>query len=64
MADGFVSEAQRKKWGQLLSEGRVTQAQYDARAENSPDVLPPRAAPRRRTVGASRAAETAKVPRY
>lgn len=61
MADGFVSEAQRRKWTQLVSEGRVTQAQFDQRDEASPESLPDRATPRRRTVGPSRSADAAKI---
>ena len=58
---GFKSEAQRKKWKQLVNEGRVSQAQYDAREEDSPDKLPSRATPRKRTVGPSRAPDAAKI---
>lgn len=61
MAQGFKSEAQRKKWGQLVNEGRVSQAQFDAREEQSPKNLPERTTPRTRTVGPSRSAEAAKI---
>ena len=36
MANGFKSEAQRAKWDQLLSDGRVTLRQYALRALESP----------------------------
>jgi hypothetical protein len=36
MANGFNSEAQRAKWDQLLSEGKVTLRQYALRALDSP----------------------------
>jgi len=55
----FKSIAQKQKWGQLLSEGKVTQAQYDTRENETTGPLPERAAPRRRTVGASRSADAA-----
>jgi hypothetical protein len=62
MSRPFVSEAQREKWQQLLDEGRVTQAQYDERDTLTGDTaLPPRAAPRVRTVGPSRSADAAKL---
>lgn len=57
---GFVSEAQRRKWIQLLNEGRVTQAQFDARENASDESLPERATPRHRTVGPSRAPDAQK----
>jgi hypothetical protein len=58
---GFKSEAQRKKWKQLVNEGRVSQDQYDAREEESPASLPERASPRKRTVGPSRAPDASKI---
>lgn len=61
MADGFRSEAQRDKWKQLVSEGKVTQAQFDQREADSPEALPPRATPRKRTVGPSRSFDAAKI---
>lgn len=58
----FKSDAQRAKWQQLLSEGKVTQDAYDTREQETGDTpLPPRATPRRRTVGASRSAAEAKI---
>jgi hypothetical protein len=57
---GFVSKAQEKKWEQLLSEGRVSQEQFDARSADTPKTIPERAAPRHRTVGPSRSADAAK----
>jgi hypothetical protein len=60
-AQGFASQAQRDKWKQLVSEGHVTQEQYDAKEALSPPNLPQRAAPRRRTVGPSRSADAAKI---
>ena len=58
----FKSEAQREKWKQLLNDGRVTQESFDARAAATGDTpLPPRAMPRRRTVGPSRGAEASKI---
>jgi hypothetical protein len=52
----FRSEAQRKKWDELLQAGKVSQESYDARVKASEGLtLPPRAAPRVRTVGPSRA---------
>jgi hypothetical protein len=58
---GFVSEAQRIKWKQLVHEGKVTQAQYDARNEETDTQIPVRAKPRVRTVGPSRSADAAKL---
>lgn len=58
---GFKSIAQQRKWGQLLSEGRVTRAQYDSRLAETRGSLPERAAPRRRTVGPSRGVGAAKL---
>jgi hypothetical protein len=58
---GFVSQAQRKKWQQLVNDGRVTQEQYDVREKASPRSLPVRATPRTRTVGPSRSADAAKL---
>lgn len=53
---GFKSNAQRAKWQQLVNEGKVTQAQYDVRDQETGDVnLPERTVARKRTVGASRA---------
>jgi hypothetical protein len=57
---GFVSKAQRKKWEQLVNEGRVTQEQFDARDVDTSPQVPDRAPPRPRTVGPSRAADAAK----
>lgn len=55
-ATPFQSLAQGRKWQQLLDEGRVTQEQFDRRAQASQGLaLPERATPRQRTVGASRA---------
>jgi hypothetical protein len=57
MADSkpFASQAQRDKWKQLVQEGKVSQAQYDARqAATDEGTLPVRAAARTRTVGPSR----------
>lgn len=59
MADGFVSQAQKDKWTQLLGEGKVTQAQFDARDQASPKNLPVRGTPRKHTVGASRSFDAA-----
>lgn len=60
MSKAFQSEAQRRKWEQLVNEGRVSQAQFDERAKETGDTqLPERAAPRKRTVGASRAPDAA-----
>jgi hypothetical protein len=61
MTRPFVSEAQRTKWKQLVDEGRVSQAQYDDRESRSQPALPPRASPRQRTVGPSRAPDAAKL---
>lgn len=61
MGEGFRSKAQRTKWEQLVRDGRVTQAQFDRRDEESDDSLPDRATPRRRTVGPSRSADAAKI---
>lgn len=62
MASPFISKAQRDKWQQLVEEGHITQAQYDARQKATGDIsLPPRAKPRHRTVGASRAPAEAKI---
>lgn len=61
MSQPFKSEAQRKKWEQLVNEGRVTQEQFDSRASLSPPNLPERAAPRKRTVGPSRSADAYKI---
>lgn len=58
---GFVSQAQRRKWEQLLHEGRVTQEQFDARAAETEDDIPERAKARNRTVGPSRSADAYKV---
>lgn len=55
MASGFLSEAQRTKWRQLVSDGKVTQRQFYLRESASAKNLPSRATPRHRTVGASRA---------
>lgn len=58
---GWKSHAQRRKWEQLLNEGRVTQEQFDQRDDETGDAeLPERAAPRKRTVGPSRSAAEAK----
>lgn len=61
MADGFVSHAQRNHWKTLVTAGKVTQAQYDAREDATPDDVPDRAAPRTRTVGPSRSFDAAKI---
>jgi hypothetical protein len=58
---GFKSIAQQRKWGQLLSEGRVTRDQFDRRVADTSGPLPERAVPRRRTVGASRGVAAAKL---
>ena len=58
---GFVSQAQRIKWQQLVHEGKVTQAQFDARNEETAKQIPVRAKPRVRTVGPSRSADAAKL---
>lgn len=58
---GFVSEAQRRHWQQLVAEGKVTQAQFDARAAETRGPLPERASPRHRTVGPSRSTDAAKI---
>lgn len=61
-APPFRSLAQRRKWEQFVGEGRITQAQFDARAKATGTApLPERAAPRIRTVGASRAPAEAKL---
>lgn len=58
----FRSEAQRRMWQQLVSEGKLTQEQFTAReAETGGVALPERAKPRRRTVGPSRAPDAAKI---
>lgn len=58
---GFKSQAQREKWRQLVDDGKITQEQFDRRAEETDDdALPERATPRRRTVGPSRSADAAK----
>lgn len=61
MADGFKSHAQRDHWKTLVTAGKVTQAQYDARDQATPADVPTRAAPRTRTVGPSRAPDAAKI---
>lgn len=58
---GFVSQAQRRKWEQLVNEGRVTQEQFDARELETDETIPERAKPRKRTVGPSRSADAAKI---
>ena len=59
---GFRSEAQRRKWSQLVSEGTVTQDQFAVRElETAGVALPERTKPRRRTVGPSRAPDAAKI---
>lgn len=59
---GFKSQAQMRKWEQLVSEGKVTQAQFDARAKEAEGVsLPERTSPRHRTVGPSRAPDAQKL---
>lgn len=59
---GFKSQAQREKWKQLVDDGKISQEQFDRRAEETDDdTLPERAAPRRRTVGPSRSADAAKL---
>jgi hypothetical protein len=58
---GFRSQAQRKKWGELVSEGKVTQEQYNAREMDTPPDVPERTTPRVRTVGASRSTDAAQV---
>lgn len=57
----FLSAAQRLKWIQLVAEGKVTQAQFDAKdsATDKKASLPERTASRKRTVGASRSAAEA-----
>lgn len=58
----WKSDAQRTKWRQLVNEGRVTQAQFDVREQETGDQsLPERTTPRTRTVGASRSAAEAKL---
>jgi hypothetical protein len=59
----FRSQAQLAKWKDLVTEGRVSQAQFDARLAETdqPDALPERAAPRPRTVGPSRAFQEQKL---
>ncbi len=58
----FRSEMQREKWKELVSEGRVTQEQFDARdAETDVENLPLRAPARQRTVGPSRAPQMQKL---
>lgn len=37
---GFASEAQRQKWQQLVRSGKVSQAQFDQREQDSPSNLP------------------------
>lgn len=57
----WKSQAQRKKWEQLVNEGRVTQEQFDTRERETGNLsLPERATPRKRTVGQSRSAAEAK----
>lgn len=58
---GFKSEAQRQKWKELLSEGRVSQEQFDQRELDTEPDIPERARPRNRTVGPSRSTDAAKV---
>ena len=36
----FVSQAQRRKWNELLLEGVITQEQYDEMDKDTPDELP------------------------
>ncbi len=61
MSRPFSSNAQRAKWKTFVEEGRVTQDQFDERERlTAGRPLPDRAAPRVRTVGASRAVEAAK----
>jgi hypothetical protein len=58
----FRSKAQRRKWREFVAEGRVTQAQFDARDQGLGERgLPERTTPRPRTVGASRSADAAKL---
>lgn len=38
----FKSEAQRKKFGALLSAGKITQAQFDEWTRDTPSSLPDR----------------------
>jgi hypothetical protein len=60
-AKSFASIAQREKWKTLLQEGKVNQDQWDAReSATNVKMLPPRATPRARTVGASRSFDAAK----
>lgn len=64
MADDhpFASQAQQTKWVELLQQGKVSQASYDARAKASEGIdLPLRAPARQRTVGPSRAPAQAKL---
>lgn len=52
----FASISQRTKWEQLVQQGKITQAAFDAREAASEGLnLPQRAEPRVRTVGPSRA---------
>lgn len=44
----FKNESQRKKFAQLVKEGKITQATFDAWNEETPDrKLPERAKPQR-----------------
>ncbi len=36
----FVSQAQRRKWNELLLEGVISQEQYDEMDKDTPDELP------------------------
>jgi len=44
----FKSEAQRRKFGQLLKEGKITKRQFDEFAQGSPEELPERVGQRKR----------------
>lgn len=58
----FVSEAQRRKWVDLVNLGRITKEQFAARDQATGSApLPERATPRMRTVGPSRAPDSAKL---
>lgn len=49
----FKSEAQRKKFGELVSQGKMSQATFDEWNSETPDKLPERLSPpkARKTVG-------------
>jgi hypothetical protein len=45
--EAFKSEAQRRKWKELVEQGKVTQAEYDLRETVTPASIPERIHPKK-----------------